>query len=117
MASATWEAVATAAGRVDGLLGRLNRSAPEPRALSHNLAGVLRELQAGLERRTAADRARFEHASALMTALDPRATLQRGFAIVQKAGTRRVVSSTRKVKGGDRLAISVTDGAFWAEVS
>jgi exodeoxyribonuclease VII large subunit len=117
MASATWEAVATAAGRVDGLLGRLNRSAPEPRALSHNLAGVLRELQAGLERRTAADRARFEHASALMTALDPRATLQRGFAIVQKAGTNQVVNSTRKVKGGDRLTVSVTDGAFWAEVS
>jgi exonuclease VII large subunit len=52
-----------------------------------------------------------------MTALDPRATLQRGFAIVQKAGTKQVVNSTRKVKGGDRLTVSVTDGAFWAEVS
>jgi len=27
------------------------------------------------------------------------------------------VNSTRKVRPGDRLSVSVADGAFWAEVS
>jgi exonuclease VII large subunit len=47
------------------------------------------------------------------------ATLARGFAIVQQEGKAKkpVVNSARKVKPGDRLSVSVADGAFWAEVS
>jgi len=117
MASATRETVATSAGNVETVLGRLGHAAPEPANLARDLTGMLRQLHVGLERRAATDRARFENASARMAGLDPRATLRRGFAIVQKAGTKQVVNSTRKVKAGDRLTVSVTDGAFWAEVS
>jgi exonuclease VII large subunit len=45
------------------------------------------------------------------------ATLGRGFAIVQDAGTRKVVASTKAARPGKRLSIAVKDGAFWAEVS
>jgi len=76
-------------------------------------------MQSGLERRTSADRARFENVAARIEVLNPMATLARGFAIVQKEGATKkpVVSSTRKVRPGDRLSVSVADGAFWAEVS
>jgi exodeoxyribonuclease VII large subunit len=63
--------------------------------------------------------ARLAAAQSHLEAVNPFAVLRRGFAIVQKEGTKRrpVVTSVRKVKGGDRLAISLEDGAFWAEVS
>lgn len=50
-------------------------------------------------------------------ALDPRLTLARGYAIVQDAQTKKIVTSVRKVKSGHRLSVGVSDGAFWAEVS
>ncbi|MEJ5222565.1 MAG: exodeoxyribonuclease VII large subunit, partial [Tepidiforma sp.] len=67
--------------------------------------------------RAARERARFETLAARFAALDPMATLRRGFAIVQREGGRQpVISSVRGVKAGDRLRVAVSDGAFWTEV-
>lgn len=49
--------------------------------------------------------------------LSPLATLDRGYAIVHQAEKRKVVQSTRQVKPGMRLVVSVKDGAFATEVS
>ena len=100
-------------------LRRIQYSAPDPASLAAEVRSLLREMQAGLERRTSTDRARFENVAARIESLNPMATLARGFAIVQKEGATKkpVVNSTRKVKPGDRLSVSVADGAFWAEVS
>ncbi|MEO8541881.1 MAG: exodeoxyribonuclease VII large subunit, partial [bacterium] len=119
MASAARAELAERAGTVESQLRRLQHSAPDPVALASDVQDLLREMLTGLERRCSADRARFENATARMRGLDPMATLARGFAIVQKEGTARkpVVNSTKKVKPGDRLSVSVGDGAFWAEVS
>ncbi|HEX6032498.1 MAG TPA: exodeoxyribonuclease VII large subunit [Tepidiformaceae bacterium] len=117
MASASRETVATRAAAVEMSIARLRRGAPQTGDLAHEIRGMLRDLQAGLERRCAADRARFEGASARLRGLDPYATLARGFAIVQKADTKKVVNSVRRVKPGDRLNVAVSDGAFWTEVS
>ena len=119
MASAVRGAIGETAADVEGTLRRLQRSAPDPEALARDVAQLLRGLESGLERRYVADRGRFEQVAARLAALDPMATLARGFAIVQKEGSSRkpVVNSTRKVKPGDRLSIAVADGAFWAEVS
>jgi exodeoxyribonuclease VII large subunit len=118
MASAARNRIAEQAGAVEGQLRRLQQAAPDPEVRSREVVRLLRELQSGLERRTAADRARFENVSARIAGLDPMATLARGFAIVQKQGGKNpVVTSVRKVKSGERLGISVGDGAFWAEVS
>ncbi len=117
MASAAREALASRASHAESLVTRLERAAPDPAAQSLALARLIRDMAAELDRRCTADRARFATASARLTALDPMATLARGFAIVQDAKTRKVVNSTRKVKGGDRLSVAVKDGAFWAEVS
>lgn len=119
MASAVRAALAERAGSVETQLRRIQYAAPDPGELAANVRVLLREMQAGLERRCAADRARFENVAARIDSLNPMATLARGFAIVQKEGSAKkpVVNSARKVKPGDRLSVSVADGAFWAEVS
>lgn len=117
MSSAIREGLAADAALVGNLRGRMARCAPNPGAMARDIGHLSRELQNGLERRCAADRARLEHARARVAGLDPRATLARGFAIVQKSGTKKVVASVKKVKSGERLDVSVSDGAFWVEVS
>ena len=119
MASAVRARLAERAGSVETQLRRIQYGAPDPGELAANVRVLLREMQAGLERRCAADRARFENVAARIDSLNPMATLARGFAIVQKEGSAKkpVVNSARKVKPGDRLSVSVADGAFWTEVS
>ncbi|MGE3512800.1 MAG: exodeoxyribonuclease VII large subunit [Vicinamibacterales bacterium] len=117
LATRSQHAITTAASMVDGRLGRLNRCAPKPPELEGRIRVLERQLAAGLERRCAADRARYEQIRASIATLDPAATLARGFAIVQDAKTRKVVRSVRKVKPGARIQVSVSDGAFWSEVS
>ncbi len=117
MGSAVRERLAERAAGVEGLAARLQRGAPNPALLARDVRGLLRDLQSAFERRTATDRARFEHIRARIEGLDPRATLARGFAIVQDAKSRKVVNSVKRVKPGARLSVAVTDGAFWTEVS
>ena len=119
MASAARAALADHASRVEAQLRRIQYAAPDPVELAGNVRSLLRDMQSGLERRTSADRARFENVAARIASLNPMATLARGFAIVQKEGSAKkpVVNSARKVKPGERLSVSVADGAFWAEVS
>jgi exodeoxyribonuclease VII large subunit len=47
-----------------------------------------------------------------LSALNPDATLARGYAIVRHFGDSRVVSSVRQVGPGDRLSVQVSDGEF-----
>ena len=69
--------------------------------LGHGLA-LRRERLAGL--------------SARLESLSPLATLTRGYAIVRQAETGTLVSSVTHVSPGDRLAVTVTDGTFEAQV-
>ena len=46
-----------------------------------------------------------------LRALDPRATLSRGFSIVYLPDTGQVLSSAKQVKDGDALEITVADGS------
>jgi exodeoxyribonuclease VII large subunit len=59
-------------------------------------------------------RARLEHAAGRLRALSPRATLDRGYAIVRSQG--RVVRSAEAVGVGDAIAVDVADGSFAARV-
>ena len=51
-----------------------------------------------------------------LAALDPQATLQRGYAIVRRLPEGRVVVSPAQVAAGDHLEVQVRDGTFPAEV-
>jgi len=117
MSSAIRDGLAADAARIVNARARMARCAPNPGEMAREVAHLLGKLQNGMERGCAADHARLEHARARVAGLDPRATLARGFAIVQKSGTKKVVTSVKKVKSGERLDVAVADGAFWAEVS
>jgi exodeoxyribonuclease VII large subunit len=87
--------IASQRQRVDDLAGRAGRS------LGHRL-GLSRE--------------RLRTAALRLAALDPRATLQRGYAIVRRA-SGEVVLSPAQVALGDRLDVQVRDGEFGVEVA
>jgi exodeoxyribonuclease VII large subunit len=59
-------------------------------------------------------RARLEHAAGRLRALSPRATLERGYAIVRARD--EIVRSTDAVVTGDEIAVEVADGTFEALV-
>jgi exodeoxyribonuclease VII large subunit len=53
---------------------------------------------------------------ARLAALNPQATLERGYAIVRRHDTGAVVRRVEQVAPGDALAIRVQDGEFEAVV-
>jgi exodeoxyribonuclease VII large subunit len=72
---------------------------------------TMRAVQAGDRDR----RAHLRRCQAQLQALDPQATLDRGYAVVHRDG--RVVSSIAAVSTGDGLVIKVADGGFPARVN
>jgi exodeoxyribonuclease VII large subunit len=96
---------------------RLRARAPRLEALASAVAHRARDLREQIQERCARERSAVEAAAARLEAMDPRAVLRRGYAVVERVdGRRRPVTSVRHVRGGDRLTVSVSDGAFWAEV-
>jgi exodeoxyribonuclease VII large subunit len=59
-------------------------------------------------------RSRLDHAAAQLRALSPRATLERGYAIVHRG--EAVVRAAAAVQAGDAIRVQVADGAFGAHV-
>jgi len=59
-------------------------------------------------------RARLEHSAGRLRALSPRATLQRGYAIVRSGD--EIVRSTESVAAGDPIDVEVANGRFGARV-
>ena len=55
-----------------------------------------------------------EHAAGRLRALSPRATLERGYAIVRTAG--EIVRSTSQVATGTRVDVELGTGGFGAQV-
>jgi exodeoxyribonuclease VII large subunit len=51
-----------------------------------------------------------------LLALSPLATLERGYAVVQRWEDGRLVTSVGQVTAGDGVAVRVADGSFAAEV-
>ena len=117
MASALQRALSYERTRCDAVASRMHRSEPRPAALAAETRALALKMSTILDQRVSAGAARLDAVHSSLQALDPYATLSRGFAIVQDAKTRKVVSTTRRVKGGDRLTVSVADGPFWVEVS
>jgi exodeoxyribonuclease VII large subunit len=104
------------------LLSRLDRSRA---ALARGARGVLERRRQRLEhtherlRRAPAlaverKRARLEQSAGRLRALSPRATLQRGYAIVRSGD--EIVRSPAAVSTGDELDVEVADGRFGARV-
>jgi exodeoxyribonuclease VII large subunit len=95
------------AGLERGARGRLERESQRLKALHERLGRAPALL---VERRRAA----LDRAGDRLRALSPRATLERGYAIVRKDG--ELVREAASVAAGDAIAVEVADGSFGARV-
>jgi exodeoxyribonuclease VII large subunit len=68
--------------------------------------------QTTIAHRLALGRERLNGLSLRLSALDPQATLARGYAIVRRVEDGHVVSRVGHVVSGDRLSVQVSDGEF-----
>jgi exodeoxyribonuclease VII large subunit len=69
-----------------------------------------------LQRRLTLQRAQLRGAVRHLEALNPQATLDRGYAIVRRAPGGEVVASRSQVSPNDKLTVRVRDGEFGVEV-
>jgi exonuclease VII large subunit len=81
------------------------------------LASMLRHAAGGLGRGLDQRVERTRSCASRLRALDPAATLARGYAIVQIRDGKQAVTSVKQVKGREKLDVHVKDGRFPAEVS
>jgi exodeoxyribonuclease VII large subunit len=88
----------------------LGRGAPDIDASRRRIDAVMQRTTALVERRHGDARQHVGNCVWRLRALDPDATLQRGYAIVQ--GRRGIVSSVGGMQPGEALQVRVKDGSF-----
>jgi exodeoxyribonuclease VII large subunit len=96
------------------MLSRSERRAADLGRLRQRLSELERRALGAVEAGRRDRSARLRGSLGQLAALDPQATLNRGYAVVHKQGS--VVSSVADVAGGDPLIVKVADGGFAARV-
>ncbi len=98
--------------QVSALARRLERGLPDASVWRRRVDDLARSARTALAHRLALTRRDVESLEHRLAALDPAATLRRGFSVVQLAASARVVTSTAQVSQGEELTITVSDGLF-----
>jgi exodeoxyribonuclease VII large subunit len=96
---------------------RLGTALPDVSRHNERLASLLRHAATAVARGLDQRVERAKGYDSRLRALDPRATLARGYAVVQVRDGKQAVTSVKQVKGREKLDIHVKDGRFPAEVS
>jgi len=109
--------VARRRGEVERMALDLRRAAPDTARQRERVAALLRGAARAAAQAVSGRREGVNACAIQLRSLDPRATLARGYAIVQRRADGRVVVSAGQVKARDRLDVHVSDGSFPAEVS
>jgi exodeoxyribonuclease VII large subunit len=91
-------------------VGRLERLLPDMGRERQRVDDLWRQANASLEAFLRQRRERLWGFAGQLRSLDPKATLARGYALVQRDG--HVISSVGEVAGGERLSVRVKDGGF-----
>ena len=99
-------------GDVQNVSHRLERSLPDMTSLRRRVDDMARMSKSALANRLNVARMSVENRADRLRALDPKATLRRGFAVVQHGESGPVVISTGQAAPGDALYITVADGAI-----
>ena len=99
------------------LLFRLCRSVPNVEMERQRLTLLLNSAQSAIAQSMNGHRERLKAHALQLRSLEPRGTLARGYALVQRRADGQVVRSVSQVKGRERLDVQVADGLFPAEVS
>ncbi|MBM3940865.1 MAG: exodeoxyribonuclease VII large subunit [SAR202 cluster bacterium] len=101
---------------VTGLVHRMRGRLPDNATARLGVDDLLERGQRALLRGLRRQKEQTEALTLTLAALDPRAVLARGYAILIRADTGTTVSSTSAVTAGDRIRATVRDGTFEAEV-
>jgi len=99
-------------GRADvsRLMRRLEGALPDTGNLRRRVDDVARVAGTSMANLLKLTRMAVQNREDRVRALDPAATLRRGFSVVQKQISGQVVTSTAQVTDGDSLSITVSDG-------
>ena len=94
------------------LTRRMELGLPDTQTMRRRVDDVGRVVQSAASRLVSEHKMRVEGLGLRLRALDPVATLGRGFSIVHLPDSGQVVSSAKQVSDGDALEITVSDGAI-----
>ncbi len=106
----------TQQSEVEMLLRRLMHRQPNAAQQRQRVDDLSRMAAVHLRNTFFTHRSAIEQRQAVLASLDPKRTLQRGYAIVQTNETGQVVQQRLQVHSGDGLTIQVRDGSFAATV-
>ena len=95
---------------LDGLLRRMESGLPNLDIWRRRVDDIGRVVQTGASAAISLAGSRIQGLEHRLRALDPAATLARGFSVVQNLASGQVVNLTSQVAPGDALAITVADG-------
>jgi len=112
LASVARASVAGAGTRLSGALRRLDRQDPAARvaACGARRASLQQRLDAAAAAALAGAQGRWNALARALDAVGPRATLERGYAIVTRAGDGRVLRHARAVAHGERVDAQLAAG-------
>lgn len=116
LTQAVLTSVAQRSGDLAFAAHRLDRALPDFEGWSRRVEETVERLALHLRMRIDVLRERIGGIMAQLSSLEPRQTLARGYAIVQRQDTGAVVSRVAEVATGDALRVTVQDGSFIAEV-
>ncbi|MQG10553.1 MAG: exodeoxyribonuclease VII large subunit [SAR202 cluster bacterium] len=94
------------------VMRRMEQGLPDTQTIRRRVDDVGRVVQSASSRLLSESKIQVESLGLRLRALDPQATLGRGFSIVQLPDTGQVVSSVKQVSQGDSLEITVADGSI-----
>ena len=94
------------------VMRRMEQGLPDTQTMRRRVDDVERVMQSASSRLMSESKLQVESHGLRLRALDPLATLGRGFSIVQLPDTGQVVSSAKQVSVGDALEITVADGSI-----
>ena len=98
--------------RLNGLLHRMEAGVPDSVSWRRRIDDLARVATTAMVNQLTLAKTRVQSLDVQLGALDPRATLQRGFSVVQRTDTNQVVASKDQVAQGDPLTITVADGVI-----
>ena len=104
--------VGASRGDVQSSYRGLERSLPDITSLRRRVDDLARMSRMALTNWLNVTRMSVDNRADSLRALDPQATLRRGFAVVQHHESGRVVSATTHAANGDALSITVADGVI-----
>ena len=98
--------------RLVGLLHRMEMGLPDLETWRRRVDDLGRVVHTGTDGRLRLAKSLIDGMEQRMRALDPIATLSRGFSVVENLSSGQVVTSTGQVAVGDPLAITLADGTI-----